>query len=372
MILLILAAAVLLVLFVIRKIYDKFWVHKLSASVHFRDHEVYEGDKTELEEVIVNDKLLPIPTLEIDFHLHRNLRLTEAANSTVSDKMYRRDVFSIGGKKKITRRLELNCTKRGYYTLESLGLMANDLFMSKRYLKSFASPDEIYVYPERISSDRIHIPFHKIMGDILSRSRIYDDPFEFGGIRDYMLSDPMKYINWKASAKSGNLVVNLHDSSLSQKISIILDTYDSTTPLDDDLNEESIRLASSLAEKIMAQGISLSLTGNGFDLLSGKKLRLQDIRGTGSIQLKKTLARLMWNDDETADQVMNGMEKSEKTLYVLLSKNATEENKAAFERLAAKNEALWILPFKETPPEFSSSQFKLLFWQADGEGRRRF
>lgn len=363
MILLVLAAAVFLVLLAIRKLYDRFWAYQLTASVSFRDGAVYEGEKTELREIIVNDKLLPIPTLEIDFHLHRNLRLTAAENSTVSDKTYRRDVFSLGGKKKITRHLELDCTKRGYYTLEKLGLSANDLFMAKRYLTSFDSPGELYVYPARIPTEKIAIPFNKIMGDILSRSRVYDDPFEFGGIRDYMISDPMKYINWKASAKSGKLVVNLHDSSLSQKVSIILDTYDSAAPLDDELNEECIRIASALSERIIAQGISLSLTGNGFDLISGKGLRLLEIKGSESIQLKKTLSRLTWNDGETAAQVMNAMEVTENTLFVLLSKNATEENREAFARLAAKNEALWILPYKEEQPKVSSDQFKILFWQ---------
>lgn len=364
MVLIVLAVAVIIILAAIRKVYDKFWSKSLTATVHFRDAAAFQGDKTELVEVIVNDKILPIPTLEIDFNLNRRLRFTDASNSTVSDKLYRRDVFSLGGRKKITRRLELLCRKRGYFTIDGLGLMANDLFMSKKYLTSFKLFDEMYVYPGRISTERISIPFNKIMGELLSRQRIYDDPFEFGGIRDYMISDPMKYVNWKASAKSGKLVVNLHDSSLSQRITLILDTYDNTGPVDDELNEEAIRIASALSERIMAAGISLSITGNGMDLQSFEKLSLNDIKGS-SILVKKKLSRLMWDDKEKIAAVIGEMKREDSTLYVLISKNVREDTAEAFYRLCGKEEGLWVLPYKDERPEVAANGFRVLYWEAD-------
>lgn len=365
MTLIILLAAVLAGMFAIRKIYDKYWMYKLAATVNFCDNVAYEGDKTELIEVIVNDKPLPIPTLEIDFNLSRNLRFANSANSMVSDKLYRRDVFSLGGKKKITRRLELSCIKRGYFNLQNVGLMANNLFLTRKYHTSFQQSDEFYVYPRRVDSQKIAIPFNKIMGDVVSRNKMFDDPFQFGGIRDYSISDPMKYINWKASAKSGDLVVNLHESSLSQKVTIILDTYDSVSPIDDELNEEAIRIASALSERIIAGGVSLSILGNGFDMLSGEGLFIADIKGLDSVLIKKTLSRLIWDDRKSIDEVMNSMKITENTLYVLISKNITEGITRALERLSEKNSGLWILPYKNDKPCVQSRSFKVNYWQDD-------
>ena len=174
----------------------------------------------------------------------------------------------------------------------------------------------------------------------------------------------MKYVNWKASAKSGKLVVNLHDSSLSQRITLILDTYDSTGPVDDELNEEAIRIASALSERIMAAGISLSITGNGMDLQSFEKLSLNDIKGS-SILVKKKLSRLMWDDKEKIAAVIGEMKREDSTLYVLISKNVREDTAEAFYRLCGKEEGLWVLPYKDERPEVAANGFRVLYWEAD-------
>ena len=65
-----------------------------------------------------------------------------------------------------------------------------------------------------------------MIGSITSRQFLYEDPFEFRGIRDYTITDPMNKINWKASARSGNLMVNLHDSHCFSRGNFILNLED--------------------------------------------------------------------------------------------------------------------------------------------------
>ncbi len=366
MILIILFIFMLAVYFTIRKIYDSFWSKELTAKVCFTDKYAYESEKTHLAEVIVNNKLLVIPTLEIDFNMNRNLRFTDSENSMVSDKLYRRDVFSVGSKKKITRSLELLCVKRGYFTIGNVGLMANDLFMAKKYVASFAQSEEFYVYPRRIDSNRIAIPFNKLMGEVLSRERMYDDPFEFGGIRDYMITDPMKNVNWKASAKSGGLVVNLHDSSLAQKIDVLLDTYDSRSPLDDELNEESIRVAAALCERIIANGTGLSLWGNGKDLLSGKKLGIAEVKGQNAELVRKTLSRLIWDDTEDGGAFISRLAPQRNGMYVFISKNISKGIINGLTGLAATNSVMWILPYKGDKPQVKIKNCTVIYWTENG------
>ena len=360
----ILMIAVFAVFFLVRKIYDKQWAKNLSASVKFKEESTYENEKTQLVEVVINDKILPIPIMDIDFNLHRNLRFANTANSAVSDKTYRRDIFSIGSKKKITRYLDLICLKRGYYTLDKVNLTAHDIFLKGKYHTSFDSNDELYVYPERISSERINIPFSQIMGEVLSRQKMLEDPFEFGGIRDYQITDPMKYINWKASAKAGGLVVNQHDTTITQKITIILDTHYTVSPLDDYLTEESIRLTAALAERVINQGIALNIVGNSQDIMSGDFLRLYDLKGTDMEFLRKTFARLVWHDEVTINQIIDNMKPSENELYVFISKNTEEENIRAFENLAARNSAIMIIPYRDDIPKVESNKFRTVPWKA--------
>lgn len=357
MVLILVAAVLLLLYFAVKLLYGRFWNHKLSAKLSFEASSAFEGERTVLIEVIANRKPLPIPTMEIDFHLGKELRFTEDMNSTISDKLYRRDVFSLGMYQQITRRLELSCTKRGYYTLNSLGIMARDLFMGKKYLKKESFFGEFFVYPRKVSSSKIAVPYNKIMGEVLSRERLMPDPFEFGGIRDYMISDPMKYINWKASAKSGNLVVNLHDSSLSQKIVMVLDTYDTAAPLENELAEEGIRIAADLCGRIMASGISLSLVGNGFDLISKERLCLSRLEGLGIDQVLRTLSRLTWNGDKKIAEVIDAVELSRDSLMVLISKNL--ENAEYIKN----RELLWICPYKNEQPKNPGGKLMFIPWK---------
>lgn len=359
MIFIIVAAVALLLFFLVGMVYDRLWNHKLSADLNFEEDCAFEGEKTALSETIVNDKILPLPILEIDFHLGNGLRFTDAQNSTVSDKLYRRDVFSLGLKQKITRRLELQCAKRGYYTLTALGLMAKDLFLFKKYIAKIVLFREFFVYPRRLNTQQIAIPYNRIMGEVLSRERLFADPFEFGGIRNYMISDPMKYINWKASAKSGNLVVNLHDSSLSQTVVMVLDTYDSAAPLEDELNEECIRLAAALSERIMAAGISLALYGNGFDLISGDRLSLMNLAGLGTNQLRRTLARLTWDDSMEIGEILKHTEYSKNSLTILISKN---RDSSAGAMAGFPGDAIWLCPYRGEEPPAPAGKYQFIPW----------
>ena len=51
--------------FLQKKLYQKNWQKNLKIQVSFQDSAIYEGEESTLKEVVVNDKLLPIPALEL-------------------------------------------------------------------------------------------------------------------------------------------------------------------------------------------------------------------------------------------------------------------------------------------------------------------
>ena len=98
--------------------------------MRFGDAFVYEGQTTEITEEIVNDKGFPLPALEIRFALDRNLSYLQesAENASLSDKNYRRDVFSLFSRQKKIRTFALSCEKRGYYRIDEAELVGYDYF----------------------------------------------------------------------------------------------------------------------------------------------------------------------------------------------------------------------------------------------------
>lgn len=112
---LILGAAFLL-LFLLERGYRRFWSRDLHVEVHFQPHPAREGEEATLTEIIENRKVLPVPMLQVEFLLDRSLGIDEEENASLSDQLYKRDVFSVSFYQKISRTIPLKCRKRAIIT----------------------------------------------------------------------------------------------------------------------------------------------------------------------------------------------------------------------------------------------------------------
>jgi uncharacterized protein (DUF58 family) len=89
--------------------------------------------------------------------------------------------------------------------------------LSKEVLKKIA---EIEIHTRRILSSTL-------MGD--SRSAQKGSGFEFNQIRDYQMGDDVRSIDWKASARSGKILVKEYIEERNRTIMILLDLSASTS-----------------------------------------------------------------------------------------------------------------------------------------------
>lgn len=343
---------------IIKHLYKKFWDYKLDIEIFLPEGTIFEGDITSIKEVIVNDKLLPLPTFETRFQLDRNIRYVgDLKNTAVSDMLYRRDAFSLSIKQKISRTFDIVCIKRGYYTLSEIDLISSDLFMQQTFLGNRKCSKNFYVYPRKISNERFILPYRQIVGELSCKKSLYEDPFSFAGIRDYTPTDTMNSINWKASAKTQNLVVNTYESSLKQKVYIALDTFGNENLLNQDLNEEAIRLSAALISRLLLQGTEVTLIGNAVDKLNGNLLSLKDLKGLGMSVINQNLARLNLGFEKP---IYNFFEQIPKDAYtIIISKNIDIEK----EIVSSFKDFFWIIPFKETKPEVCISKHKYMTWR---------
>lgn len=94
-----------------RLVYARYWKKDLSVRAEFADGWVYEGDTSCLLEEITNDKILPVPALEVRLAMSRNLEFASdaQANTSVTDQSYKRDIFSLLTRQRILRRLPFVC-----------------------------------------------------------------------------------------------------------------------------------------------------------------------------------------------------------------------------------------------------------------------
>lgn len=327
-----------------RVIYSKYWNTGLGILAEFEARSAYEGDISCLREEIINDKFLPLPALEVIFAMDRALKFSGEAkeNATVTDQSYRRDIFSLFLRQKVIRRLPFVCEKRGYYEINQADVIGYDFFFRRTFHDNRTQNTALYVYPKLVDTNRIALLCRAVSGMIVTQNKLFPDPFCFSGIREYHPSDPMHRINWKASSKGQGLLVNQFDSTTNIQMKIILDTEDSGIIRHEELTEEGIRIAASLASRIMKEKMELTVTGNGMNPIHLKE-------GAGHIHtLYQELSRI--DLQKPAKRLWEELKKEKEKLrseiiYIIISMNQDTDTVSAITSLAAGGSpVLWILP----------------------------
>lgn len=273
-------------------VYKLFWDKNLKVSMFFKQDGISEGEYGEILEVIENRKRLPLNMLKVKFQTSRNLGFLDDIGSKTTDQYYRNDVFQVGAEEKITRTLRFQGKKRGYYRINNIDLVASDLFFMNEFVKSMSTEQYLYVYPRVFKSEVFRLSLQKLNGEILVKRHMLEDPFEYRGIREYQPFDDIRSVNWKATARTGELKVNQKNYTAMQTIRIFLNLEDNGIWKKDKEVEASMQIVMGLASFFLAQGIKISCYSNVCDILNDEVIEVQGISGIGQIDvLGKAFAR---------------------------------------------------------------------------------
>lgn len=342
----------LLGILIVGVLWEGYYMHQWSkdvlVSLWFESAYVYAGQETKLYEVVENRKRIPVPALEVIFHTKKELNFANTDNTNVSDYIYKRDIFSILGRQKITREIPVKCTKRGRYTVNDAEIATCTMLYKKCYSESVEIPAEIYVYPKMTDVSEIVTVCEQLLGTLQCAKRLYEDPFAFRTIRNYTTDDPMKTINWKASAKTGSLMVNTYDSVQSQKAMIFLDVEDTGILKREELVEESIAMAATLVRKLLRQNIEVGFSYNGDgetmmptnskSALTGLERMLAEYNPeTGNQDFEQLVKELFEN-------TFSKKPLSQDTLLIFISKNLNQQLMECIRDCVGEYQALVVAP----------------------------
>ena len=274
-------------------LYKKYWAKNLHVSVNFRQNAIYEGEEGELVEVIENRKRLPLPMLKVKFQTSRNLGFGVEKGSKTTDQYYRNDIFQVGSGEKITRTLKFKGNRRGYYRINNIDLIASDLFFLNEDSQNQTMNEYMYVYPSVCKEEDFHLSLQKLNGEILVKRHLLEDPFEYRGIREYQPFDDMRSVNWKATARTGDLKVNQKNYTAMQSIRIFLNLDDEGVWKKENEIEKALQMAMGIAAFFLKQGIRVSCYANGRDILTDEPVEIIGLAGSSQLEvLGKALARL--------------------------------------------------------------------------------
>ena len=272
--------------------YKKNWHHHLSATVAYNKTHANIGEIILLTEQVKNEKLLPIPVLYVKFSTSRTFLFEDLDNAAISDHYHRNDIFSVMGQQQITRTLQFCTTRRGYYSTEYINLVVNDLFMKNSYATKLENHTSLYVYPALLTNRTSLTLVNSIIGD-LSKKDLYEDPLSFRGIREYTSNDSMRYINWKATAKSQQLMVNTYFDIQNTEVVLLFNLDTNIIQRDQRLQEYMISVVATLLYHMNKKGFATRLAINIEDPFTDETIITELGTGTEHLQsMMQILARL--------------------------------------------------------------------------------
>ncbi len=337
-----------------QRIFLEIWDKGLSAVLTFKERAVTEGETATLIYEVTNRKRLPLPVVRLQFAMSSGLVAEDNPNASVSDRTNVVEYFTMGGYEAVTREQNLTAKKRGYYQILGTSFVVPGLFDRRAGYKDITQFTDLYVQPKMLPADAMDDAWEQILGEVIARKRLYEDVFTFRGIREYAPSDPMRSVNWKASARAGQLMVNLREHTSGQEIRILLNLEEPAVYYDPEILEYSIRLAFTLAGRCIDGRIPVGLISNGRDCMTDQEIR---IAGGGSPEHLGTIAEALTRvalekgAGPFFELVENEAltERAENVTYCLISSSRDGRLMKAAGRLASvQGGLLWLCPLMES------------------------
>lgn len=264
-----LAAAVVVVAGLMARAWTRFALERFGISLSVSQTHAFAGETIELSLRMENRKLLPLPGLRVRMNLPDVMEPENEAFDLRAEAIAGHGVVSrstaVRWYERITWRWRVPLRARGYYRIARIDLRATDIFGV--FARERAHPPErtIWVYPEIVPLDQFDLPRLRPQGDSRGGQPLFEDVTRLQTLRDYRPGDPLKRIDWKATARRQELQSRVYDPSSDLVAVVALNV--STLPVAwegfyADIFERAVIAAGSLAAAYSEQRTPVGLLAN--------------------------------------------------------------------------------------------------------------
>jgi uncharacterized protein (DUF58 family) len=172
---------------------------------------------------------------------------------------------------------KVKCSRRGFFRLGPTRLESGDIFGFFNSRASLRDSDYVLVYPRVYPLPELGIGAARPLGEVRGGIRIFEDNSRPLSIRDYQRGDPLKTIDWKATAKARRIQVNTYEpsSTITVILVVVVETaaryWEGYSPAN---LERVISAAASVATYASEKQYSLGLFSNGTPIIADRPMRI--------------------------------------------------------------------------------------------------
>jgi uncharacterized protein (DUF58 family) len=261
----------------------RYWAKHALDNVRYErvipENRAFEGEKLSLTLRLINDKLLPLPWVEVRDSVPEDVLIDEehVSTSTSPGYVYLARSTHLSWYERISWPLQLQTPPRGYYRVGPARIRTGDIFGFFPVERDDDSFDPFIIYPRLYTLPELGLPAERPFGELKGRERIFEDPIRIAGLRDYRPGDPMRRIDWKASARAQALQSRVYEPSATMHLLVALNVdtmehaWEGFLP---EMLEHGLSVAGSVASKAFEDGYAIGLVANGAYRDSDRPMRV--------------------------------------------------------------------------------------------------
>lgn len=232
-------------------------------------HRAVFGDEVLLEVEMVNDKLLPLTWLHVEDTVPRELTIRGGALQPARSGLVRMltHLVPMLSYQRLVRRLTIVCDERGAHSFGPAELESGDPLGHRRRVRREPEVHELVVYPKIFALSTVAATSRTPLGDDRAAWMLLGDPARVSGVREYHAGDSLRHLHWRATARTGSLLVRDFEPTARLRAAIFLDTHVTGAGggqvIDRSRVEFSIAVAASIAVELSGRGVSTGLFCTG-------------------------------------------------------------------------------------------------------------
>jgi len=223
----------------------------LASLALDRDRAV-EGD--ELLITVELEARTPIERLELHLPLPAGLEIVEGANPLT---------LHLGYGEERTAELHVRCKRWGAYVVGELTLRAHDRLDLFGYQGTLDRRTPLKVYPRAEELRSLVAPLETQVHTGNQVARTKGQGIEFADLRPFESGDSLRRINWRATARRGELWVNESHPERNTDVIVFLDTFVEAREEAESTLDVAVRAAASLADRYLERKDRVGLVSFG-------------------------------------------------------------------------------------------------------------
>jgi uncharacterized protein (DUF58 family) len=226
------------------------------------------GEEVGLDVVLVNDKLLPLTWLHVEDDVPRELTI-RGGTILFGRSHLRRELHHLLPMlpfQRVRRRLTVVCDQRGEHTFGPALLRSGDPIGLHQHYAYMRDNERLLVYPKLFRLAALPIASRVPLGEVRATLRLVGDPSRTAGVREYRAGDPLRHIDWRATARGGTLLVREFEPTSALRVAVFLEIRAPRLGVGsdgDDVSEFTIALAASVVAELAMRGVATGLYASG-------------------------------------------------------------------------------------------------------------